>query len=65
MRRECTCAGIVFHTLPGSSSVMPICSWQVGSTWFTSILLMLRSFDPSSEPMWATTASAFVTFLSG
>ena len=58
-------AGMVFQTLPGSSSVMPICSWQVGSTWLTIILLMLRSFEPSSEPMWATTAFSLVTFLSG
>ena len=39
------------EALPGASSVMPICSWQVGSTWLTSILLMLRSFDISKLPM--------------
>ena len=26
------CAGMVFHTLPGFSSVIPICNWQVGNT---------------------------------
>ena len=32
IRRLCTCAGMVFHTLPGFSSVIPICNWQVGNT---------------------------------
>lgn len=44
---------------------MPICSWQVGSTWLTSILLMVRSFDISNDPIFTLMASCLVTFRHG
>ena len=44
MRRSCVCAGIVFQTLPGSSCVRPIDSWQVSSTSGWMNWLMTRLF---------------------
>ena len=62
MRRECTWAGMVFHTLPGISSVMPICNWQVGEHLVYDHLVdvaLVRS--PSSEPMWGDYGVGLVT----
>ena len=71
MRRSCVWAGIVFHTLPGSSTVMPMDSWQVGSTsgwinwWMTRLLEVSkapRGFLAASESRMISTAKEDLTY---
>src|SRR5690606_4061688 len=50
MRRSCTCAGMVFHTEPGSNMVRPTRSWQLSQTSGCTYWLMMRALDSSAEP---------------
>ncbi len=58
MRRSWVWAGIVFQTLPGSSTVMPIDSWQVFSTSGWMNWLITRLLLVSGAPQGFLAASA-------
>ena len=66
IRRSWVCAGIVFHTLPGSSTVMPMDSWHVGSTsgWMNWLItrLLLVSIAPSGFFAASSILMSFVSY---
>ena len=58
MRRSWVWAGMVFHTEPGASTVMPMDSWQVLSTFGWMNWLMTRWLLVSALPQGFLAASA-------
>ena len=65
MRRSCVWQGIVFHRLPSASLVMPMTSWQDGSTVGTMYLWIVRRLVVRASPSVSGDASASVILRCG